>query len=431
MVPPQSLILFMNRSFWPDVEATGQFLTELCEELAEDYLILVIAGRSHFVKEDHFKPWRFFREEVYKNIRILRVRHSRFWKGNFIGRILNWFTYSLLAFIAAWRVKPRLIVACTDPPFLGIISLFFRKVRGIPFILNCRDLYPDAAVELGKLEKGLLSGLFDFFNRRVFNQAELVIPLGQSMEARIRAKGASAGQIKVIPDWADTSAIQPVSKKDNPLLEKFGLKEKFVIMYSGNIGLSQDFSPILHSVSRMREDSSWFLVFVGEGMGKRSLVDEVRSCHLTNVLFLPYQPWEMLSFSLGMADLHLVPLKRGMAGASVPSKVYGIMAAGRPYLAITDRESEPARLALEFRCGLWAEPGDLEKISYEIQWALNHRVELEEMGKRARSLATSQFAKDVVIKEWFKALKKVAAGEKSFGALRDGIFCSARSHREG
>ena len=114
-------ILVFNRSFWPDIEATGQLLTELCEELAKKYKITAIVGRSHYMKEDFFAPGRFYSREMYKGIEILRVRHTRFWKGRFLGRFTNWLTYSILAFIVALRVKPHFIINCTDPPFLGIM----------------------------------------------------------------------------------------------------------------------------------------------------------------------------------------------------------------------------------------------------------------------------------------------------------------------
>jgi len=184
-------------------------------------------------------------------------------------------------------------------------------------------------------------------------------------------------------------------------------KDNFVIMHSGNIGLSQDFSSILKAVNSIKYQSSFYLVFVGEGAGKELLEKEINCFSLKNILFLPYQPLDMLSFSLSMADLHVVSLKKGMAGAVVPSKVYGIMAAGRPYLAITDRESEPAQMALEFKCGLWAEAENPKEIAESINWAMDHPVELGEMGETGRRIAETKFDKNIVINEWFKLLENL------------------------
>jgi glycosyltransferase involved in cell wall biosynthesis len=400
-------ILVLNRSFWPDIEATGQFLTELCERLVRKYKVTVIVGRSYYAEKDVFKPGRLYNRETFNGINILRVRHTRFWKGNLLGRIINWFTYGVLAFTAALKIKPKAIIACTDPPFLGIITMVLGRLKQVPFIYNCRDLYPDVAWEMGRLDKAdLLGRIFDYLNKKAFSCACGVVCLGESMKNRIIGKGISREHIRVIPDWVDTSRIKPVSRSDNPLLEKFGLREKFVIMYSGNIGLSQDFRLILQSVAKINDWSSFYLVFVGEGALKESLKDETESLGLENVLFLSYQSPDMLSFSLSMADLHLIPLKKGMAGTIVPSKLYGIMAVAKPYLAITDKQSEPARLAGEFGCGLWVDPDDLEGIKQTIVWALSHPRELEKMGQIGRQLAETKFEKSVVIGEWFDVLNE-------------------------
>lgn len=389
------------------MEATGQFLTELCERLAERYEVTVIAGRSYYAKREAFRPYSLYSSEIFNGINILRVRHTRFWKGNLLGRFINWFTYTALSFLAALVIKPSLMVACTDPPFLGIIAMVISRLKSAPFIYNTRDLYPDVAIELGKLKRGFLSCMFDYLNKKALYAAAIVVPLGQSMEDRLISKGVPKERIRVIPDWVDTSMIKPIPKKENPLAEKFGLADKFVIMYSGNIGLSQDFSLILRSITTVKSELPFYLVFIGEGSVKEKLIHEVKSLGLKNVMFLSYQPLETLSFSLGLADLHLIPLKKGMAGTIVPSKVYGIMAAGRPYLAITDKESEPARIALEFKCGLWTEPENSKALSEGINWALNHPAELGEMGKAGRRLAETKFDKGIVINDWFKLLGAV------------------------
>lgn len=401
-------ILILNRSFWPDIEATGQFLTELCERLAKSYRITVIAGRSYYLK-DSFKFGRLYKQEILHGIEIIRVRHTKIWKANILGRIINWLTYGILAFIVALRIKPHLIIACTDPPFLGIIAMLISRLRHIPFIYNCRDLYPDGVLALGKLKKGFVSNSFDYLNRKALSAACFVVCLGASMKDRLIKKGIPESHIKVIPDWVDTSAINPVPKNNNPLFRKLGFKNKFIIMYSGNIGLSQDFSSILNSISMVKDRSCFDLVFIGDGAAKENLKEQSQKLGLENVLFFPYQPKDMLSFSLSMADLHIIPLKKGMSGMIIPSKVYGIMAAARPYLAITDMHSEPARIAKEFNCGLWAKPQDIEAITEIINWALVHPDELEEMGNRGRRVAERHFDKELIIKEWFKRLDETGS----------------------
>ncbi len=395
-------VLLLNRSFWPDTEATGQFLTELCQELKEKYKITVIAGRSYYIKEKRFKGLSLYRKEIFDDIEVLRVRHTIFWKGNLLGRMANWLTYCILAFLSMLKMKPDVMIVCTDPPFLGIIAMIIGRLKSVPYIYNCRDLYPDVALALGKLKKGLSSDIFDYFNRKAFYSARFLVPLGQSMKNKLIKKNVPGEKIRIITDWVDTLQIKPIPKKENSLLEKFGIKNKFVIVYSGNIGLSQGFEIILDSIKFFPNDVHF--VFIGEGAGKDALKNQAQSLNLKNILFLPYQPKEMLPFSLSMADLHVVPLMQGTAGTVVPSKLYGIMAVSRPYLAITDEESEPAILAKEFKCGLWAAPGNIKAVSDNIRWAIGHPKELEDMGSCGRKIAETRFDKKIVIKEWFKLL---------------------------
>ncbi len=400
-------ILVFNRSFWPDMEATGQFLTELCEQLSKIYKVTVIAGSSYYIKKRSFRLFRFYSQETFRGIEILRVRHTQFWKASLIGRLVNWCTYSISAFVVALKIKPKIIIACTDPPFLGIVALLLSRFRSVPFIYNCRDLFPDVGWAVEKLKQGsFLSRAYDYFNQKAFNAAGLVVCLGQSMKNKLIAKGISEARIKVIPDWVDTSTIKPIPKADNLLLKKFIPANKFIIMYSGNLGLSQNLSLILQALKMVKNPTSFYLLFLGEGAAKEGLKEQARLLGMENVLFLPYQPKERLSFSLGMADLHIVSLKKGMAGVVVPSKVYGIMAAGRPYLAVTDRESEAACLAQRYGCGLWVGPDDAARIAESLDWALDHPNELEEMGRRGRHIAETQFDKDIVIKEWLSILSK-------------------------
>ncbi|MBI4335556.1 MAG: glycosyltransferase family 4 protein [Candidatus Omnitrophica bacterium] len=402
-------ILIFNRSFWPDMEATGQFITELSRRLAERYEVTVITGRSYYVKKDYFGIGRLYKRETYDGIEIFRIRHTRFWKKNLNGRIANWVTFSALALIAGLRKNADIIIVCTDPPFLGIIGMAIGRIKGTPFIYNCRDLFPDVAWGIGRIKKtNLLGRAFDYINKKALGRAARVICLGASMEKRIRQKDIPRIRIKRIPDWVDTCAVKPIPKDKNPLVKKFGLDGQFVIMHSGNIGLTQEFDSILKAAAMLKGSCPFSLVFIGEGAGKRCLKEKAESRGLSDhVFFFPYQPFDMLSYSLSLADLHVVAMKKGMAGAVVPSKVYGIMAAARPYLAVTDIDSEPADMAQRLGCGLWADPDKADKIAEAIRWAAGHPDQLRTMGMAARKTAVEEFDKNIIIQKWFAVLDEI------------------------
>lgn len=400
-------IVLLNRSFWPDVEATGQFFTELCQALAQEYKVTVVCGQPYFTEARDLRGWGLAQRETREGIAIVRVKSTTFRKENLVGRFLNWLSYSAWCSIVMLGIKADLVIIGTDPPFLGIIAAAIKKMRSTQFVFNCRDLYPDVAIGLGKLgKKNLCAVAFDAINRKALGAARLVVCLGESMEKLIRAKGIAQAQIRIIPDWVDTTMIKPIEKKDNFLLEKLSLAYKFIFMYSGNIGLSQGFETLIEAFGTI-DPRDACLVFIGDGAGKAKLKRDVARAGLANVVFLPYQPLSMLAYSLSLADLHLIPLKKGLAGAIVPSKVYGILAAGRPYLAITDRESEPALLAEEYGCGLWAQPQDTAGISEKMRWAISHQEELRVMGNAGRALAQAKFDKRIVISEWKSLCKEI------------------------
>jgi len=392
-------IVIFNRSFWPDIESTGQFLTELAEELSTSYPVTFVAGRSYYHRDDGFDGLSLYRFERHNAINIIRIRNTRFWKGNLFGRLINWITYSIIAVhVGLWKIKPGLVIVNTDPPFLGLLGMLLKYWHRVPLIYNCRDLYPDVAIELGMLKDGFISQAFDYLNKKSLVSSNIVVPIGFTMKKKLIAKGVSEKCITVIPDWADTIFLRAIPKDENPLIERFGLNDSFVIMYSGNLGLTQDFISILHAVSLI--DQRFSLVFVGDGSGKKTIEDEAKRLGLKNVTIIPYQPYERLPYSLSMADLHLVTLKKGIAGSIVPSKVYGIMAVGRAFLVVADEENEPVYLAKTFGCGIWAEPGDIEGIRNKIQWALDNKQELARMGEIGRKLAEEKFDKRIVVEKW-------------------------------
>jgi len=407
-------ILFINRSFWPDVEATGQFLADLCEELAKNYSVTVIAGRSYYMQERNFGLFRLSRKEELGRISIIRVRHTIFWKASLIGRIINWFSFCLCAFISAMRTKADIIICCSDPPFLGIMSMVISRLKRIPYIYNCRDLYPDVAWGLGKLDKkSPLSRLYDHLNKRALDSASMVVCLGSSMSSRIAEKGVAKNRLTIITDCVDTQKIKPVARTDNPLSDFYGVKNKFVIMHSGNIGLVGDFDSLLLALNVIDKKRTFCVLFVGEGIAKERLKRRAKALNLENVLFFSYQPKEILPFSLGLPDLHIISLRKGMSGAVVPSKIYAILAAGRPYLALTPQDCEAAVIAREFGAGLWADPEDRVGIARLIEWAIANPAELEQIGRRGRIIAETKFDKNIIIKEWIDLLGRQITYEKN------------------
>jgi glycosyltransferase involved in cell wall biosynthesis len=378
--------LFVNRSYYPDVEATGQLLTELCSDLARRHEITVIAGRPNFVNARHPLADR----ETHQGVEIVRVRNIRFNKISMAGRALGLASYLLLAFWAALRQKrPDAIVVETDPPALGALGALLKHWHRCPMIFYLQDLFPEVGLALGKFRPGPLTSFLRWLTNIGLRHADRVVVLGEDMKRLVLERGVAADRVVVIPNWADTQALRPTAGP-NPLRAEWQVGERFVVMYSGNLGLSQGLDGVLDAAEALCDDPVTFL-FVGEGGAKPRLIDRVAERKLSHVHFLPYQPKSRLGDSLAAADLHLIPMRRGLAGCMVPSKLYGILAVGRPYIAAVDADSEVAAVTAMHETGLRIEPESPAELVRTIRWCLAHRAELKGMGERGRKVAESYF----------------------------------------
>lgn len=384
-------ILFLNRSFYPDITATGQLLTELCESLVNDYKceVTIVAGRPLSLPGD-FKlrafRWGIFRRESFRGIEIIRINNTGLSTKSFFGRVSNYLTYFFWSFFSVLKIrKPDLVVALTDPPVIGLagmwVSLFYR----IPFVISVRDIFPEASRGL-KDEHKIINLFLEGINRFLFRKAGHLAALGNLMKKRIEEKGGRSSGISIIPDWADCDKIFPVSK-NNQFSSKNRIEGKFVVMYAGNIGASSGLEFVISGAEILKEHKDIVFVFVGEGIMKEKLAGLVAAAKLDNILFFPYQPKDSLSEVFSSADIFLLPLKKGLSGFSLPSKIYSYLAAGRPYIACVDQESEVTQITTRYNCGLISKPEDPRELSANIIWLYKNSQSRLLMGKNARDAA--------------------------------------------
>jgi len=395
-------VLFLNRSYYPDVEATGQLLSELCADLATRHEVTVIAGRPNFVdaRTGH---------EVHAGVQVARVRTLRFKKVRLLGRAVGLLSYLVQALWAGLRQRrPDVIVVETDPPVLGVLGAFLKWWHGSRLVFYLQDLFPEVGLILGRLRPGPLASFLRWATQVGLKNADRVVVLGEDMRRRVLARGVEAAKIAIVPNWADAEALRPATG-ENPLRREWGVEGRFVVMYSGNLGLSQSLGHVLEAAELLRGEPVEF-VFVGEGAAKAGLMARAQERRLDNVRFLPYQPKNRLGESLGAADVHLIPLQRGLAGYIVPSKLYGILAVGRPYIAAVDEESEVAAITREWGAGLRVEPDSAEAVAAAVRWSLAHREELAAMGRRGRQLAEMHFDRRHSVESFERVLSELQGG---------------------
>lgn len=406
-------IAFLNRSFYPDTAATGQLLTELCQGLVEQHgcRVSVVAGVpliSAGGNTSAHRPGLLLQREHHRGIEILRARGTRFSKRRFLGRFSNYVSYFLSACYAGLRLeRPDIVVACTDPPIIGLAAYLAARRFGVPFVMSYRDIFPEVARLLEDFQSESVNRVLQRVNCFLARRADCVVALGETMRQRlIDGKGADPAKTIVIPDWADCTEIVPGPKR-NPFSVENRLAEKFVVMHSGNIGLSQSLETLVHAAARLREYPDIEVVFVGEGVKKAGLISLTRALGLDNVRFLPYQPVEKLKESFAAADVFVVSLKVGMAGYIVPSKLYGILASGRPYVAAVEDVSEVTAITRKYDCGLLARPGDPGDLAEKILLLYRDRERVRQIGANARDAAL-EFDRPRQIQKYYDLFCKLA-----------------------
>ena len=387
-------VCFFNRSYWPDQAATGQLLTELAQDLVSAYgcNVSVVAGRALHASESSVAApegrsgggWPVTRE-AHEGVRILRANGTLLARRKFIGRATNYLTYFASALAASRHIGPQdVVVSLTDPPILGLAGLWAARRAGARFVFLCEDIFPEVASVLDDFHNSTVNSALDRINRRLVREADAIVALGERMKRRlVEEKGAPADRVRVIHNWADCEAITP-GPKDNAFARAHGLQDKFVLMHSGNAGLSQNLDLLIDAADRLRDRARLVIAIVGDGARRGALEAMVAARGLTNVRFFPYQPKALLHESFATADAFLVSLKPGLEGYIVPSKLYGILAAGRPFVAAVDPSCEVATIATEHACGIVAPPGDPDALVSAIAALCDDPSAARQMGENAR-----------------------------------------------
>jgi glycosyltransferase involved in cell wall biosynthesis len=402
-------ICFFNRSYWPDQAATGQLLTELAEDLVARHgcEVTVVAGRALHAPRADGGPRGALGRETRNGVAILRANGTRFAPSRFAGRAANYLSYFACAGLAALDIgRPDVVVSLTDPPIVGLAARWAARRTGARFVFLCEDIFPEVAALLEDFHNELVNRTLDRANRSLLRDADAIVALGDRMRRRlVDEKGADPSRVQIIHNWADCDAIVPLPK-DNSFAREHGLHDRFVLMHSGNVGLSQNLDVLVAAADRLRSRERLVIAIVGDGSRRAALEADVARRGLANIRFFPYTAKRRLHESFAAADAFLVALKPGIEGYIVPSKVYGILAAGRPYIAALDPSAEPAAIVREYGCGLVAPPGDAAALADAIAAMHDDPDATRLMGQRARAAAL-QFDRRAAVARYFDLFQRL------------------------
>jgi colanic acid biosynthesis glycosyl transferase WcaI len=400
--------------FEPDVAPTGAVITRIVHELAR---------RSHSLEVITSLPWyRHHRVEPGFEGRLMRyedtpwgrvIRIHPFPSSDKLHIIKRAAAYAGFSTLAAWLGvrgagtagsdrHRRLdgVLAMSPPLTLGLSGWAIARAKHARLVFNIQDVYPDVAVELGVLKDRRLIAIARRLERMCYERADAVTVLSEDLRENLAAKVSDSRKIHVIPNFVDTHGIVPLDR-ENSYRAEFGLAGKTVVMYAGNVGLSQSLELVLEAAGALTYEEDLVFVVNGGGASRADLERKARG--LTNVRFIDMQPATRLPEVLAAADFHLVPLKKGLARSSVPSKTYSILAAGRPLIASVDEGSEVALVAQRSGAGIAVPPEDAESLAKAIRGLLEEPAEAARMGRSGRAWV-EQWASPEAVAEAYERL---------------------------
>jgi len=377
----------LSELYYPDDSATGYILTRIAEGLALSYDVHVLSGYGTARTGAVQLPAR----ERRNGVLIDRCSSTLFNKNVVVLRTLNLLTISLSIFWQSIRTVRHgdVVLVVTNPPSLPFAAFLAVRLRRARCVLLIHDVYPEVLFATGLLRPGSwMAAILGWLNKRLCRRVERIVVLGRDMKRLIDRKlGANVGGTTIITNWADADVISPTPRNANRLLEKTSLQEKFVVQYSGNMGRTHGLEVILDVAARLEEEPLFHFLLIGSGAKLKGVEASLSVSRLNNVTILPPQSREELVDTLNACDVAIISFIPGIAGISVPSRMYNVMAAGKPIIAVADDDSELGIVVREEKIGWVVPPNDTMALLATIRNAQAKSKELNEMGRRARAVA--------------------------------------------
>jgi colanic acid biosynthesis glycosyl transferase WcaI len=378
-------VLLLNLYYPPDTSATAKMAQTVMEALSERHDVTVLCGRPSYDPTER-RPWRLYQSETYGGVRVVRAGSSDYSRTQMKKRVFNYLSYVFLAVPRALFHPCDVVLAMTDPPFEGIVGAFVALLKRKPYVYNIRDMYPDMAVGGSIVQPGLLARIWERLHRWALRRATRVIVLGEDMRQRILAKGVDSANVAVVRDGAE---IAPAGASppalDSEVIRAIRGEFRFVLLHAGNLGFYGAWDTLLAGAAKVAGDGIG-LVFVGDGAQRARL--ETAAANLPNVRFLPFFPPSKISSVLAAADAHLITVKRGLEGVVVPSKMYGILAAGKPIVAVAPRECDVVSIGEAKGFATGADPDSPSEFIDTVRRLSRDAGLLQTMGRAALTAAT-------------------------------------------
>lgn len=413
-------MLIYAHYYIPDTASTGQILHELAEGMLDKFDITVICVVPSYlgIIEEKYKTQKYYKENI-NGVKILRIRVPEFSKADKKSRVKNILAYFFGAMNATFKVgKMDYVFSISQPPILGgLLGVWGKWVKHAKYIYNIQDFNPEQILAVGYSKNKLIIKVMMFLDKISCRQSSLIITVGRDLVQTVynRFKGKKVPKTVMINNWINEKEIYPI-EADHPKVvafkKKYELDGKFVIMYSGNIGLYYDLENLIKVIEKVKpgtkaaDGREVVFAFVGAGSVLDKLIAYKEEKHMENVVFIPYQDKADLIYSLNAGDVHWCVNAKGIKGVSCPSKYYGIAAAGKSVLAVLEMGSEIRCIIEETNGGLCSDPGDYKAVAENLYWFIENAgtSSVSEMGERNRENLVQNLARDVSVKKYVEEI---------------------------
>lgn len=404
-------VLFISELYYPEETSTGYFVTGIAEGLAAEMggrsRIKVLCAQPTYSQRGILGP----RHEIRNSVEINRVNPPAGNKNRLVGRLWNAISLSFKLSLLMIREieKGDLVIVVTNPPSMPVVAALITRIRKAFPVLLVQDIYPDVLVPVGFMKPSNFAyRMIDMVQKWMIRKMLHTVVLGRDMKSRIcRKVDLDDTAISIIPNWGEPELINPERHAQNNVRTGLGMQDKFIVQFSGNLGRTHGLEDFL-SLARMFKDDPRIHFFVfGWGAGRDWLIQTIKEDNLLNITVRPPCKKEELGEYLTACDLFFLPFKNGMEGISVPSRLYNVMAAGNPILAVCSEESELAMVVREEQMGFVVQPGDILRMQEIIHKVLNEPDELSGMRKRAREALERNYTREIVVRSYVELLNRL------------------------
>lgn len=397
-------VLLISQVFYPDEVAVANLFTNLCSAFVRNNVELEVWCAQPAYTTFERQP----RSNTYQGIDIHYLISSNIHKDKFYGRILNFLTFSLSVTFKLLNSRQRfLVISHTTPPFLAIVISFICRIKKLDNLYVLMDIFPEGLIKLGRASlKNPLIRIWQKLHLSAIRKCAKIVVIGRDMkEWLLSIYPEGEEKIEYIPLWQDEDLIKPLSFENNPFVLEQNLNDKFVVQYSGNMGLWNEMKTFGEAVNRRPENM--IFIFIGGGMRQKELIESFDNKNPDNVLIFPFLPNNTYSYSVSACHVALVSFRKGCEGMAVPSKIIGIMAAGIPVIALVPVNSEIAIILKEEKCGIVVEPGDIEGLLSALDLLKSDEKLRAEFGFNGHKAFQKKYTLNIVAAQYISLIRQL------------------------